>query len=287
MPPEPPAANPPRRVLAVCADDFGLSPAVSRGILALARRGRLAAVSCLTTGGDWRSGATGLADLPPTVERGLHFDLTEGKPLSAELRGAWPRPPGLPALIAAAHLGRLPLAALAAEWQAQWQAFVDATGAAPQFVDGHQHVHHLPGVRQVVLAGTPRSVAVRSTGCVRGPGNRLKRLLIEGTGGRALQQRLREQGRPHNAVLLGVYGFQATTDYRRRMQGWLAAAPAQGGLLFCHPADSDGRGPDAHDPIAAARRHEAAYLGSTAFVDDLDAAGVMLGPAWSQRPSAG
>ena len=29
---------------------------------------------------------------------------------------------------------------------AQWQAFVTATGRAPEFVDGHQPVHHLPGL---------------------------------------------------------------------------------------------------------------------------------------------
>lgn len=277
------------RTLAICADDFGLNAAVSRGIAELAARGRLNAVSCLCGGGAWRDSARLLSALPADVALGLHFNLTEGTPVSAELRRHWPHLAPLPRLIAAAHVGRLPLAALRHEWRAQWQAFTDAVGRPPSFVDGHQHVHHLPGVRDVVLgAAASAAVAVRNTGHVGGPGHGLKRWLIERTGGRALQRRLRELGIAHNTVLLGVYGF-VEADYRALMQRWLAAAPAEGGLLFCHPglAPDDGATGTAGDPIAAARRREAAYLGSAAFADDLAAAGVTLGPAWRRRSSGG
>lgn len=278
------------RVLSLCADDFGLTPALSRRIADLAERGRLTAVSCLTGGVHWPASAAWLAGLPPAVDRGLHFNLTEGEPASAELRRHWPRWPALPALIVAAHRGRLPLAAIACEWRVQWQRFIDATGTPPRFVDGHQHVHHLPGVREVMLqalAGVATAVAVRNTGWVIGPGNAFKRWLIAHSGGTALQRALRQCGREHNRALLGVYGFD-DADYGQRMQRWLAAAPAEGGLLFCHPGavDDSAAGPSSTDAIAAARLREAAYLGSAAFVDDLAAAGITLGAAWRQRPSA-
>lgn len=279
----------PRRVLSICADDFGLTPAISRGIVELAQRGRLTAVSCLVSGDQWPASAALLAELPAWVERGLHFNLTDGEPISAPLRRRAPRTLALPGLIAAAHLGCLPLPAIACEWQAQWQRFVDTTGAAPRFVDGHQHVHHLPGVRDIVLAAvaaSPGAVAVRNTGSVIGPGDAAKRWLIERTGGVALQRQLRQAGIEHNRVLLGVYGFR-DPDYRRRMQGWLAAVPAQGGLLFCHPAAVEIGAARSVDPIGPARLREAAYLGSPAFEDDCGEAGVTLGPAWQQRSSAG
>ena len=273
----------PRR-LAICADDFGLTPAISRTIVDLAQRGRLSAVSCLTNGAHWRASAPRLADMPPAVDRGLHFNLTEGEPASAELRRHWPRVPTLPALIVAAHLGRLPLAAIASEWQAQWQRFVDGSRALPRFVDGHQHVHHLPGVREIVLAAIAAAgadVAVRNTGHVLGPGHALKRWVIAHSGGTALQRGLRQRGVAHNAALLGVYDFKAA-DYRACLQRWLAAAPAEGGLLFCHPGAADDAevGARMADPIAAARLREAAYFGSAAFDDDLAAAAVTLGTAW-------
>jgi predicted glycoside hydrolase/deacetylase ChbG (UPF0249 family) len=269
----------PPRVLALCADDFGLSAGVSRGIVRLARQGRLNAVSCLANAKAWPGEAPRLADLPGDVDVGLHFNLTEGEPLSAELRRHWPHLPDLPRLIVQAHLRRLPRAALAAELAAQWAAFSTATRRGPAFVDGHQHVHHLPIVREVLLdaiARAPAGTAVRNTGRVPGPGFALKRALIAGTGGRALLRRLLALGVPHNAALLGVYDF-AAADYRAWMTRWLAAVPADGALLFCHPGDADVAVDDA---IAAARPREAAYLGSDRFTDDLAQAGVTLGRVW-------
>jgi predicted glycoside hydrolase/deacetylase ChbG (UPF0249 family) len=267
------------RVLMLCADDFGLSGGISRGIARLARAGRLNATSCITNAPEWRHQAPLLADLPDTVDVGLHFNLTEGAPLSTELRRVWPRLPALPQLILRAHLRALPRAAIAAELAAQWAAFADATGRAPAFVDGHQHVHHLPQVREVLLAALQSSpaTAVRNTGRVLGPGFGVKRALIAGTGGRTLQRRLARRALRHNPALLGVYDFADGADYRGLMQGWLARVAAEGALLFCHPGDPDAGVPDA---IAAARPREAAYLASPELAADLAAAGVVLGRVW-------
>ena len=283
----------PRR-LALCADDFGLALAISAGIARLAHAGRLNAISCLTNGHHWASNSRLLDGLAAEVDIGLHLNFTEGRPLSAALARHWPSLPSLPALIARAHLGALPHAALRAEVQAQLEAFVRVRGVAPAFVDGHQHVHHLPMLRGVVLelidSVQPRP-AVRSTGRVRGPGADLKRWLIERTGGRALARALARRGVAHNAALLGAYDF-IDPDYRALMQGWLAAVPAEGGLLFCHPGDAaegqhgihrdsgSNNAPDAPDVIAPARLREAAYFGSAAFIDDLGAANVSLGRVW-------
>jgi chitin disaccharide deacetylase len=268
------------RTLAVCADDFGLSPGVSRGIAALAHARRVNAISCLANMPRWRRDAALLDDVPASVDLGLHFNLTEGEPLSAELRDAWPRLPALWRLIAGAHLGAIPREAIAAEFAAQHRAFVEATGRQPDFIDGHQHVHHLPGLRDVVLdavlATAPRP-AVRNTGRLPGRGFGIKRGLIAGTGGRALQRELARRGIAHNAALLGVYDFRAG-GYRRHMQGWLSAVPADGAVLFCHPGSPDES--PASDPIAGARGPEADYLRSDAFADDLRDAGVVLGSAW-------
>ena len=275
--------NLPHRTLVVCADDFGASPALTQPMLDLAQAGRLTAISCLSTHAAWRRAAPALAGLPLHVSRGLHFNLSEGAPLSTELRRIWPQLPGLAWLIAAAHARQLPLAAIAAEWRAQWAAFVDASGQMPGHVDGHQHVHQLPGVRDVVLAALPQGVAVRHTGRVCGPGFAFKRGVMAATGGRALGRALRLRGVPHNTVLGGVYDFTARVDYRALMQRWLQALPATGGLLFCHPGPARAEPGDA---IGPARAREAAYLASGAFVDDLREAGVSL-VAPAQRPSAG
>lgn len=267
--------------LLVCADDFGLRPGVDRAIAELVGQGRLGAFSCLTNLPRWPEAARVAAALRGSALAGLHLNLTEGAPASAALARHWPRLPGLKTLIAAAHLRRLPLAALAQEIDAQWRAFVAAVGTAPDFVDGHQHVHHLPGIRELVVErAAAAGVGLRSTARVAGPGDAAKRWLIEATGARALQRLARERGVACNTVLLGAYGFEG--DYRERMRGWLRAVPAHGALLFCHPGQPPGAGEAGAlpDPIAPARQREFAYLASDAFARDLADAGVTLSRRW-------
>src|SRR5437868_5175155 len=119
------------RTLAVCADDFGQSPGISRGIASLAQAGRINATSCLTNGVHWHACAPLLKDMPESLDVGLHFNLSEGEPLSAELRREWPRMPALEGLIIRAHLRMLPLKAIAAEFAAQRAAFMDTMGRTP------------------------------------------------------------------------------------------------------------------------------------------------------------
>lgn len=262
----------PRR-LAICADDYGLGPAIDRGILGLVELGRITALSALVTPRRWPLAAAALRDASlGDVAVGLHFNLTEGEPLSDALRRDWPRFPPLHTLLLRAALGRLP-ASLADEFQAQLRRFVDSVGHAPAFIDGHQHVHALPGVRPFVLAAARSlSLPVRNTGRVGGPGFGFKRRVIEACGGQALAREMRAQGIAHAPALVGVYDFHPEADYRRLMRAWLRAAP-DGALLFCHPALG---GDDAGDPIAAARRREMTYLAGRAFAADLAEAGVTL-----------
>ena len=272
------------RVLAVCADDVGLVEGVAEAVVALATAGRLSAASCVTNVDGWRAAAALLASSRAPLAIGLHFNLSEGAPLSTALRAHWPALPGLARLLAQAGLRTLPTAAIAAEFAAQVDAFAAALGRPPDFIDGHQHVHALPGVRRIVLeaiATWPQAPAIRSTGRVIGPGAAFKRWAIEASGGRALERELESGGVAHNGALLGAYDFRA--DYRPLVQAWLAAAPEAGGLLFCHPGARPGR---SRDPIAAARRREATYLASDDFRVDLEAAGVTVGATWLTRSSS-
>ena len=268
------------RTLALCADDFGLAPGISAGIAKLAHAQRLTAISCITNSPHWEASTALLKSLPDTVDVGLHLNFTEGRPLSARLARRWATLPSLPRLIVQAHLRLLPLSQVRNEVHAQLAAFNHALGKPPAFIDGHQHVHHLPGLRQIILDMVEHVQpipAMRSTGRVLGPGASFKRRVIEATGGRALAAELAQRVIAHNPALLGAYDF-VEPNYQSLMRAWLAELPAEGGLLFCHPGTHiDGDPPDA---VAAARERELAYLGSVAFDDDLAAAKVQLGRVW-------
>jgi hypothetical protein len=274
------------KTLALCADDFGLAPGISSGIAALAHARRLTAVSCIANSPHWGTDAALLRRLPDSVDVGLHLNFTEGRPLSPRLARRWPRLPGLARLIVQAHLGLLPLSEMRNEAHAQLAEFMNAHGSAPRFVDGHQHVHHLPGLRDVILDMVDHVQplpAIRSTAQVLGPGFRVKRWLIEHSGGRGLGRALAGRVLAHNATLLGAYDF-AAPDYGAWMRRWLAVLPDEGALLFCHPGAATEA--DSSDAIAAARRRELSYLQSDAFAADLAAADVVLGKVWQARPAA-
>lgn len=270
------------RPLLLCADDYGLARGIDETIARLVRAGRLGAFSCIVNAPAWGADAVQVPSLRAAgAQAGWHLNLSEGVPLSPALAAVWPQLPTLPRLLALSHLGRLPRAALRDELAAQWQAFVAATGRVPDFVDGHQHVHQLPGVRPLLLdllAQRGRGVPVRATAPLAGPGFGFKRWVIGATGGFALARALARAGIARNHCLLGAYDFE-TADYRGLMRGWLTQVPAEGALLFCHPGTRSADAPA--DVIAAAREREAAYLGGEDFAHDLAAAGVRLTPVWA------
>lgn len=257
--------------LTFCADDYGLLPGADAAMLALAQAGRIQALGAMSTSERWPEAAAALDELPAGVACGLHFNLSEGVPLSTALRRHWPRLPGLATLLARAAVGALPAQAIADEWLAQLDAFVAAHGCGPDFLDGHQHVHALPGVRDAALAlARSLDLPLRNSGRLIGPGFGFKRRVIQACGGRELLQELRARGVRHASALVGVYDFSPEADYRRLMRGWLAAVAAlpseETALLFCHPGQGE---LDPGDAIAPARRREAAYLASAAFTEDL------------------
>lgn len=239
---------PAERRIVVCADDFGLHAGVDEAVLALAQAGRVSAVSCMTGCPHWGVGAARLRALDPDqLDVGLHLDLTE-QPFDAALR----RP--LPAWLACSYLRLWPRAALRAEIERQFDAFEAALGRPPDHVDGHQHVHQLPGVRDALLAHLAaryprRRLWLRSTRAPAGEGLGKARL-IAALGSRTMERAAAALGFARNGHLLGAYDFRAdAARYLALLEGWLAAC-VSGDLLMCHPA----AGTDPADRVMAPRR---------------------------------
>lgn len=142
-----PAAAGARTAVCICVDDFGLHPAVNDAVFALARRGRISATSAMVGGAGWTDGAARLrAGELPALEVGLHLDLTEPLIRSGDLRMPLRR------LIGASYARRLDAGRLRAEVERQLDAFESDLGRPPAYVDGHQHVHQLPQVRDALLS---------------------------------------------------------------------------------------------------------------------------------------
>lgn len=275
--------------IAVCADDYAQNAAITAGILELLDRKALSATSCFSTAPSWREqaapalrermGEHEVADRQADI--GLHFNLTEGFGASAlsSLNG----------LILRSLAGELNRKAMqtviTTALQRQLDAFEQGLGHAPDFIDGHQHVHQLSGVREVLLqvlaqrypesrsAGTgSKTPWVRNT--VRAsPSWRGKARVLELLGGEALATELSRRSLPSNHGFAGVYGFDRT-DYGVCFAQWLKAAQP-GMLVMCHPARA-AQESGGHDPIAAQRLVEHRYFTSGAYPEALRAAGVQV-----------
>ena len=257
--------------IVLCADDFALHPAVDDAVVRLAHRGRLSATSCMTTSPRWAEAARTLADAPAALATGLHINLTEGHGGAA---------PSLGAVLFDAYARRLDGARLVQRIARQLDAFEQAMRRAPDFIDGHQHVHQLPVVRDALLAvlgeryaDPARAPTIRTTVPAQWSWNAGKAGVLAVLGGLRFRSLLTTRGVRHNRDFAGVYGFDAATpaDYGRHMDRWLAGC-RDGTLMMCHPATV----PITGDAIAAARVVEFGYLASDAFGDALRRHGVVL-----------
>ena len=139
--------------LVITADDLGMSPGVTRGIIEACRDGVVRSTSLLVTFPDSDEGAA-LARAVARLEIGLHLDLVGGHPISDPSRvrslvdgdGRFHRLGGFTARLLS---GRIRAAELALEIRAQ-AARAAALGVPALAWDSHRHVHLLPPVLRVV-----------------------------------------------------------------------------------------------------------------------------------------
>lgn len=274
----------PSRAVRLClvADDFGLDPSIDAAILDLVERGRVHALGCLTGSPQWRASAQRLRSHHSVhgIDIGLHLDFTE-HPLTVPRRT-------LSRLIVAAWLRRLSRRDIRDEICAQLLAFEDELGRAPAYVDGHQHIHQFPVIRDELLEELERRYAgaqrpwLRDTqlswsqpeGLRLSARDQRKARLIETLGGHAFSALARSRGFGMNAGLLGVYGFDRDARaYAELLGQWLACAQ-DGALLMCHPACELVTG----DAIARARVEEYAVLTGPLATELIDRWAIVLQP---------
>ena len=278
-----------QHAICIAVDDFGLHAGINQAALWLAEIGRAQAIGCMVGGPSWTKWNHMLRPLDRAhIDLGLHLDFTETPLLPGTLRS-------LNTLIRDSFLHQLDRPAVRAEIKAQLDAFELAIGRAPAYIDGHQHVHQFPVVRDELLAELAERYGaykpwLRSTRSARKaeahvqPGWRssLKPWIVQSLGAAGLASAARELGYPQNSRLLGVYDFAGGPDhYSRLIANWLSSS-RQGDLLMCHPSVAI----DCADPMIDARRAEFDVLSSPAFEAQLRQASVTLQQMSRMLPSA-
>jgi len=247
----------------VCADDFALDRGAIEATLALIKLGRVTATSALVDSPNWQAAAKELKAVSDGADIGLHLNLTES--INGASSATW----RLPLLLAQSTLRLLPRWRVSNMVERQLDAFADAFGRLPDFIDGHQHVHQLPIVREVllecVLAREPKALPWLRICLPLDDERNYKARIIGMLGADSLLELARPQGFPTSSRLIGVYGFDPHRDaYLAKVRKWLDAGP-DGAVFMCHPSTK----PSSKDPIGPARRMELGVLAGQSYADAL------------------
>ena len=255
------------------ADDYAISPAVSLGIREALSAGRLSGTGAMTNRPFWPDEARQLQVAGLAEKAGLHLNLTCGEPLTPMPRLA---PAGtLPALKpggSGARSRSLPADELAAEISAQLDAFETAMERPPAFVDGHQHIHMLPQIREILFAQLNargwqdklwlRDSADHPTAILRRRIELVKAGVVAALG-RGFTKAARAAGFAVNSGFSGFSSFNPAGDYAADFARYLVA-PGPRHLVMCHPGYADDA-LAAVDPHTKSRERELAFLSSDRF----------------------
>jgi predicted glycoside hydrolase/deacetylase ChbG (UPF0249 family) len=280
-----------RRSLLVIADDIGIGPNTTAGILEAAARGVVTGSVLLVNSPyavdavrQWRQAGA-------TLEIGWHPNLTLDAPLSPPAQVPslvqpdgtfWP----LGSFLKRWCFGLLDPAQIERELRHQLDRFVALVGRAPTVVNCHQHVGLFAPVGEIlmcILAELPVKPYVRRIQepwwmLGKLPGARLKRAFL-GWMGRRTSRRQAANGFPGNDWLAGITKPACVRDPEFFIR-WLKAMPGEVVEFMCHPGRHDptliGRDCTERDGLLQQRVNELRWLEAPAFLEAVEAAGFRL-----------
>jgi predicted glycoside hydrolase/deacetylase ChbG (UPF0249 family) len=279
------------RFLCIIADDFGIGPATSRGILELAELGRLSGTVLLVNSPYTEAAVRAWRQAGLRLDLGWHPCLTLDRPIApaAEVPtligpdgNFWP----LGRFLTRLHLGRVRTDEIERELRAQYQRFVELVGHPPAVVNTHQHVGLFPPVgwcvRRVLADARARPYLrrVREPWALlaRAPGARIKRTVLTVLGRWESRRQVRD-GFPGPEWVLGITDPPCVRD-PRFFTRWLRLVPGREVELVCHPGHYDesliGRDCSADDGRLQRRVDELRLLHQPELLDACRQAGLAI-----------
>ena len=279
------------RLLLVIADDIGIGPNTTTGILQLAMQGVVTGSALLVNSPYAAESVRKWRQFGCPCELGWHPNLTLDSPLASVSE--------VPSLVRADGtfyslgeflkrwlLGLLQPSEIEREWRLQLARFIELVGQAPAFANCHQHVGLFSPVGEIlltILRELPERPYIRRVQepwpTVRNlPGARIKRALL-GWLGRRLSRMQEAQGFPGNDWLAGITKPKCVQD-PEFFVNWLRAMPGDVVELMCHPGRLDptlvGRDCTDTDGLMQQRVNELRWLRDPVFLEAAEDAGFRL-----------
>jgi predicted glycoside hydrolase/deacetylase ChbG (UPF0249 family) len=164
------------------------------------------------------------------------------------------------------------------EIRAQLERFIAAFGHPPDFVDGHQHVQLMPGVREPFLetvAELAPKAWVRQCGPLRREEMfRSNKAHLLAFLSRGFRQKAHARGIAFNVAFSGAYDHSTPREFSEPFARFVEGMP-EGGVVMCHPGHPD-EILAARDPLTGQRETEYQFLMSDEMPRALSRADVTL-----------
>lgn len=262
----------------ICADDFGMSENINSAVINLLKKRIINATSCMPNMPAFKSGVTQLRKIYNDFSHvGIHLNLTEGTAFTkAASITSNDNFLSVSKLLIKSKLRAISYEDVYNELKAQINNFVERWGELPDFIDGHQHVHHFPVIRKAVINlykdfnMYSKQTYIRST--YKMDKSDFKSLIIYRSGAKKFYNMLVENNIKHNSTFAGVYSLEDKTEDFRKVILKAYAEIKDGGIIMCHPAVAI----DIKDPISQSRVKEFAYFNSNQALNDQKAQGIVL-----------
>jgi len=281
--------------LIVNADDLGWTEGVNRGIRDASRSGIVTSTSLLANGLAFGE-ALKTTKLAPGLGVGVHLNLSDGAPVAEPesvmslLDGQGKLACGPESLLLKRARRGLVLAEVEREWDAQIRKVRDA-GIRPTHVDGHKHVHMLPGLFEIALRLAKRhgieairvSLEESSLRAALSSGGRHNSMVVMRQGVQARGLKLLARDAREQARRAGI----ATTDYfcgiaqtgeltREGVELFLRSLPDGTTELMCHPGYADEALQKSATRLQASRQKELEILRDTRIRNLVASQGIRL-----------
>ncbi|ASG68402.1 hypothetical protein CDV26_08365 [Francisella halioticida] len=254
----------------ICADDFGLGDEVNKGILDLLERKIINATSCMSNMPALKYGIINLKSIHNNFTHvGIHLNLTEGTPLTKATSISKNKEfLSLSKLLVKSKLRSIKYTDVYNELKAQLDNFIEQWGDLPDFIDGHQHVHHFPIIRKVVINLYKDFNMFKKQTYIRSTFNMdksdFKSLIIYRSGAKKFNNLLVDNNIKHNTSFSGIYSLENSNQDFRKVILKAYSEIKDGGIIMCHPAI----GIDEKDPISRSRVNEFKYFQSEQAIKD-------------------
>jgi predicted glycoside hydrolase/deacetylase ChbG (UPF0249 family) len=280
-----------QRQLVVIADDYGIGPQTSAGILELAQRGVITGSVLLVNSPHAPAEVIKWHKAGQPMELGWHPNLTLDAPIVPPERVPslvdgqgkfW----SLGTFMKKLFFGRIKAEDIAFEFRAQLKRYHDLVGKLPRLVNSHQHISIFAPVGHILLQVLHRVRPRTYVRRVREPWSLIWRI----KGARAKRAFLNFHGRPmsryqHKLGFPGNDWLGGITNPRwvkqpRFFEEWLVALPGQIVEMSCHPGYPDetllGRDCETKDGMMQRRIDELELLRRPEFLEAVARAGFEL-----------